>query len=129
MPYHLGHDVALVLDGHPIRVTLLSNPSHLEAVDPLVLGRARAAQDAIGPDGAAQVLPILLHTDAAVVGQGVVAECIQLAGPRGYTVGRHRAYRRQQPDRLHDGPAGGPDLPLLHRPVEGGGQRDPACER
>jgi 2-oxoglutarate dehydrogenase E1 component len=87
VPYHLGLEADLVLDGHPIRVTLLSNPSHLEAVDPLVLGRARAAQDAIGEGGAQKVLPIILHTDAAVIGQGLVAECIQLAGPEGYTVG------------------------------------------
>jgi 2-oxoglutarate dehydrogenase E1 component len=87
VPYHLGLEADLVLDGHPIRVTLLSNPSHLEAVDPLVLGRARAAQDAIGEGGVEKVLPIILHTDAAVVGQGLVAECIQLAGPAGYSVG------------------------------------------
>ncbi|WP_431280773.1 2-oxoglutarate dehydrogenase E1 component [Humitalea sp. 24SJ18S-53] len=87
VPYHLGLEADLILDGHPIRVTLLSNPSHLEAVDPLVLGRARAAQDAIGEGGVDKVLPIILHTDAAVVGQGLVAECIQLAGPAGYTVG------------------------------------------
>ncbi|WP_161600951.1 2-oxoglutarate dehydrogenase E1 component [Teichococcus oryzae] len=85
VPYHLGHEAELVLDGHSITVTLLSNPSHLEAVDPLVLGRARAAQDVAGGPGA--VLPVILHTDAAVVGQGVVAECIQLAGPAGYSVG------------------------------------------
>jgi 2-oxoglutarate dehydrogenase E1 component len=85
VPYHLGHEAELVLDGHSITVTLLANPSHLEAVDPLVLGRARAAQDKAGGPGA--VLPIILHTDAAVVGQGVVAECIQLAGPAGYSVG------------------------------------------
>ncbi|MDB5382764.1 MAG: 2-oxoglutarate dehydrogenase component [Rhodospirillales bacterium] len=87
VPYHLGCDAELVLDGHPIQVTVLSNPSHLEAIDPLVLGRARAAQDAIGEGGAGTVLPIILHTDAAVIGQGLVAECIQLAGPAGYTVG------------------------------------------
>jgi 2-oxoglutarate dehydrogenase E1 component len=87
VPYHLGLEADLVLDGHPIRVTLLSNPSHLEAVDPLVLGRARAAQDVLGEGGVDKVLPIILHTDAAVIGQGLVAECIQLAGPAGYTVG------------------------------------------
>ena len=87
VPYHLGFDTELVLDGHALRVSLLANPSHLEAVDPLVLGRARAAQDALGADGARQVLPIMLHTDAAVVGQGLVAECIQLGGPAGYSVG------------------------------------------
>ncbi|MFC3127347.1 2-oxoglutarate dehydrogenase E1 component [Pseudoroseomonas globiformis] len=85
VPYHLGHEAELVLDGHSITVTLLANPSHLEAVDPLVLGRARAAQDVAGGPGT--VLPVILHTDAAVIGQGVVAECIQLAHPKGYSVG------------------------------------------
>ncbi|HEY8613310.1 MAG TPA: 2-oxoglutarate dehydrogenase E1 component, partial [Roseomonas sp.] len=87
VPYHLGHDTVLTFGERAIRVTLLSNPSHLEAVDPLVLGRARAAQDVMGEDGAAHVLPIVIHTDAAVVGQGVVAECIQLAGTAGYGTG------------------------------------------
>ncbi|WP_159997602.1 2-oxoglutarate dehydrogenase E1 component [Roseomonas sp. 18066] len=85
VPYHLGDDVELSFGGRAIRVTLLANPSHLEAVDPLVLGRARAAQDAVGNSDT--VLPILLHTDAAVIGQGIVAECIQLGGPAGYSVG------------------------------------------
>ncbi|PWC29015.1 2-oxoglutarate dehydrogenase E1 component [Teichococcus aestuarii] len=85
VPYHLGQEAELVLDGYPITVTLLANPSHLEAVNPLVLGRARAAQDAAGGPGT--VLPIIIHTDAAVVGQGVVTECIQLGGPAGYSVG------------------------------------------
>ncbi|WP_338663326.1 2-oxoglutarate dehydrogenase E1 component [Pararoseomonas sp. SCSIO 73927] len=87
VPYHLGHDAVLAFGGRNIRVTLLSNPSHLEAVDPLVLGRARGAQDAEGEGGRARVLPIVIHTDAAVIGQGVVAECIQLAGPAGYSTG------------------------------------------
>jgi 2-oxoglutarate dehydrogenase E1 component len=85
VPYHLGYEAELTLDGHTITVTLLANPSHLEAVDPLVLGRARAAQDVA--EDRMTVLPIVIHTDAAVIGQGIVAECIQLAGPAGYTVG------------------------------------------
>ncbi|MBP0496288.1 2-oxoglutarate dehydrogenase E1 component [Roseomonas indoligenes] len=87
VPYHLGHDTVLTFGERSIRVTLLANPSHLEAVDPLVLGRARAAQEALGEEGKARVLPIVIHTDAAVIGQGVVAECIQLAGPAGYSTG------------------------------------------
>ncbi|WP_165694100.1 2-oxoglutarate dehydrogenase E1 component [Teichococcus deserti] len=85
VPYHLGDDIEISFNGRAIRVTLLANPSHLEAVDPLVLGRARAAQDVVGDSQT--VLPILLHTDAAVIGQGIVAECIQLGGPAGYSVG------------------------------------------
>ncbi|TWB86027.1 2-oxoglutarate dehydrogenase E1 component [Bradyrhizobium macuxiense] len=85
VPYHLGYETALSLDGRTISVSLLANPSHLEAVDPLVLGRARAAQDIAGDRRT--ILPIIIHTDGAVVGQGVVAECIQLGDPAGYTVG------------------------------------------
>ena len=87
VPYHLGDDTVLRFGARSIRVTLLDNPSHLEAIDPLVLGRARAAQDVAGEGGRGQVLPIILHTDAAVVAQGVVAECIQLAGTAGYGTG------------------------------------------
>ncbi|RVU21213.1 2-oxoglutarate dehydrogenase E1 component [Methylobacterium oryzihabitans] len=85
VPYHLGYETELMLDGRTISVSLLANPSHLEAVDPVVLGRARAAQDEAGD--ARTVLPIIIHTDAAVIGQGLVAECIQLGGPAGYSVG------------------------------------------
>ena len=87
MPYHLGRDTVLAFGERSIRVTLLDNPSHLEAIDPLALGAARAAQDIEGEEGRARVLPIILHTDAAVVAQGVVAECIQLAGTAGYRTG------------------------------------------
>ncbi|MBE7244014.1 MAG: Oxoglutarate dehydrogenase (succinyl-transferring), partial [Actinomycetospora chiangmaiensis] len=87
VPYHLGHRTTLRFGEAELDVILLPNPSHLEAVDPLVLGRARAEQDRLGSGGAARVLPLILHTDAAVVGQGVVAECIQLAGTAGYGTG------------------------------------------
>lgn len=85
VPYHLGFDTELTLSGRTISVTLLANPSHLEAVDPLVLGAARAAQDVAG--SRETILPIIIHTDAAVIGQGLVSECIQLGGPAGYNVG------------------------------------------
>ena len=87
VPYHLGHAGTLDTGAGSIAVTLLANPSHLEAVDPVVLGHARAIQDAMGPDGAARVMPIIVHTDAAVIGQGVVAETLQLAGVPGFAVG------------------------------------------
>ena len=78
--------------GNPITVTLSSNPSHLEAVDPVVLGMARAKLDQRGATGAdlddhAPVLPVLVHGDAAFAGQGVVAECLTMSQLRGYRVG------------------------------------------
>ncbi len=82
VPYHLGIETSLGFGGRTMRVSVLSNPSHLEAVDAVVLGRARAAQDA-----GASVLPIVIHTDAAVVAQGVVAEAIQLGATAGYGTG------------------------------------------
>lgn len=84
VPYHLGDRAMVETGAGALDVTLLANPSHLEAVDPVALGRARALQDGIGP---ARVLPIILHTDAAVIGQGVVAETLQLAGTAGFTTG------------------------------------------
>ena len=98
MPYHLGHRGTVDTPSGPVAVVLLSNPSHLEAVDPVVLGAARAMQDGLG---AARVLPIILHTDAAVVAQGVVAECLQLSGVPGLLHRRHGSPGDQQPDRLH----------------------------
>ena len=84
VPYHLGDHVSVETGAGALDVTLLANPSHLEAVDPVVLGRARALQDQLG---AARVLPIILHTDAAVIGQGVVAETLQLGGTAGFGTG------------------------------------------
>ncbi|WP_424139420.1 2-oxoglutarate dehydrogenase E1 component [Roseomonas chloroacetimidivorans] len=87
VPYHLGLETSLEIGGRQLRVTLLANPSHLEAVDPLVLGRARALQELEGEEGRAKVLPIILHTDAAVIGQGVVPETLQLGGTAGFGTG------------------------------------------
>jgi len=73
--------------GAVLQMHLVSNPSHLEAVDPVVLGRARAWQDRLGPDGRARVLPVVLHGDAAFAGQGIAAEALNLANLEGYSVG------------------------------------------
>jgi 2-oxoglutarate dehydrogenase E1 component len=73
--------------GSEIVVTLASNPSHLEAVDPVVEGIARAEEDQRGDEERAKVLPVLLHGDAAFAGQGVVAETFNLSGVPGYDVG------------------------------------------
>src|SRR6185437_11368315 len=78
--------------GASINLHLVSNPSHLEAVDPVALGRSRAKQTRIsveqpGQDGRDRVLPIAMHGDAAFAGQGILAECLVLGALRGYEVG------------------------------------------
>jgi 2-oxoglutarate dehydrogenase E1 component len=73
--------------GVVLQMHLVSNPSHLEAVDPVVLGRARAWQDRLGPHGRTRVLPVVLHGDAAFAGQGIAAEALNLANLEGYSVG------------------------------------------
>ncbi len=86
--YHLGQSGKFVSrSGKEIEVELSANPSHLEAVDPVVVGMARAKQDLINDPGSYSVLPILVHGDAAFAGQGVVAETLQLGMIKGYRVG------------------------------------------
>ncbi|MGI4758506.1 MAG: 2-oxoglutarate dehydrogenase E1 component [Janthinobacterium lividum] len=74
-------------NGEKIALHLASNPSHLEAADPVVMGRARARQMRLGVDGPRKVLPIIIHGDAAFAGQGIWAETLVLATINGYTVG------------------------------------------
>ena len=85
--YHLGASSDREFDGNTVHLSLTANPSHLEAVNPVVLGKARAKQDQLSDDDRTQVLPILLHGDAAFAGQGVVAECFGLSGLRGHKTG------------------------------------------
>ncbi|WP_224825384.1 2-oxoglutarate dehydrogenase E1 component [Cognatishimia sp. MH4019] len=85
--YHLGASSDREFDGNTVHLSLTANPSHLEAVNPVVLGKARAKQDQLNPDDRSQVMPILLHGDAAFAGQGVVAECFALSGLRGHKTG------------------------------------------
>ncbi|MCC6338542.1 MAG: multifunctional oxoglutarate decarboxylase/oxoglutarate dehydrogenase thiamine pyrophosphate-binding subunit/dihydrolipoyllysine-residue succinyltransferase subunit [Acidimicrobiia bacterium] len=86
--YHVGASGKHVTpDGREIRLTLASNASHLEAVDPVVSGMTRAAQDARGDRERRRVLPVLIHGDAAFAGQGVVAETFNLSEVPGYHVG------------------------------------------
>ncbi|MGZ7084604.1 MAG: thiamine pyrophosphate-dependent enzyme, partial [Candidatus Angelobacter sp.] len=73
--------------GKVIRTHLVSNPSHLEAVDPVALGRTLAKQKHVGEDGVKEVLPIIMHGDAAFAGQGIWAETLNFAGLKGYSVG------------------------------------------
>jgi len=86
--YHLGTSTDREFDGIEVHMSLVPNPSHLEAVDPVVLGKARA-QQAIRDDLSKheQVLPVLIHGDAAFAGQGVVWECLGMSGVPGYNTG------------------------------------------
>ncbi|MGL4526564.1 MAG: thiamine pyrophosphate-dependent enzyme, partial [Aestuariivirga sp.] len=86
--YHLGASSDRTFDGNTVHLSLTANPSHLEAVDPVVLGKVRAKQDQLNDtETRSAVLPILLHGDAAFAGQGVVAECFGLSGLRGHRTG------------------------------------------
>ncbi len=86
--YHLGAEgVHLHTNGKKLKVVLASNPSHLEAVDPVVEGMVRARQDLMGDVGKNRVLPVLIHGDAAFAGQGVVAETLNLSQLHGYRTG------------------------------------------
>jgi 2-oxoglutarate dehydrogenase E1 component len=85
--YHLGTSSDREFEGVKVHLSLLPNPSHLEAVNPVVLGKARAEQTARGDTEGAKVLPVLLHGDAAYAGQGIVAEILALSGLPGYGTG------------------------------------------
>jgi 2-oxoglutarate dehydrogenase E1 component len=86
--YHLGATGEFhAPDGSAIGLHLVSNPSHLEAVDPVALGRSRAKQIRAGEAGRDQVLPITMHGDAAFAGQGILAECLVLSAIPGFDVG------------------------------------------
>ena len=89
--YHLGASSDREFDGNSVHLSLTANPSHLEIVNPVVIGKARAKQAftlrANPTVGRSHVLPLLLHGDAAFAGQGVVAECFALSGLKGYGVG------------------------------------------
>ena len=89
--YHLGYEKVRKLEDGEVRVSLAANPSHLEAVNPVVEGKARARQRMIGDDGAKTdrkvVLPLLIHGDAAFAGQGPVAEVLNLSQLGGYRTG------------------------------------------
>lgn len=86
--YHLGYDnVRKTQSGQDVVVSLAANPSHLEAVNPVVLGKVRARQRLHSNIDRSKVVPILIHGDAAVIGQGVVSECFNLARLAGYTTG------------------------------------------
>ena len=86
--YHMGATGEYTTrSGAKIHIHLVSNPSHLEAVDPVTVGRTRAKQDRAGEGGTGKFLPLLVHGDAAFAGQGVWAETLNYADLKGYTVG------------------------------------------
>jgi 2-oxoglutarate dehydrogenase E1 component len=87
--YHLGASSDREFDGNKVHLSLTANPSHLEIVDPVVLGKVRAKQDQRGcvPGERTPVMPLLIHGDAAFAGQGVVAECFTLSGLKGHRTG------------------------------------------
>ncbi|MGX1097455.1 2-oxoglutarate dehydrogenase E1 component [Amorphus sp. MBR-141] len=85
--YHLGASSDREFDGNKVHLSLTANPSHLEIVDPVVLGKVRAKQDQMSDAERTMVMPVLLHGDAAFAGQGVVAECFGLSGLKGHRTG------------------------------------------
>ena len=85
--YHMGFSSDLRTPGGNVHVVLAFNPSHLEIVDPVVQGSVRARQERRGDEDGAEILPILIHGDAAFAGQGVVAETFQLSQARGFKTG------------------------------------------
>src|SRR6266699_6915799 len=86
--YHMGATGKYVTrSGAKIHIHLVSNPSHLEAVDPVTVGRTRAKQERAGEGGGKQFLPLLVHGDGAFAGQGIFAETLNYSDRKGYTVG------------------------------------------
>jgi len=85
--YHLGYEGERTIDGKKVAITLAYNPSHLEAVNPVVLGRTRARVDLQGDGKRSSALPVLIHGDAAFPGQGIVMETFNFANVKGYAVG------------------------------------------
>ena len=86
--YHLGTTFTKTYpNGHKLTQTVLANPSHLETIDPVVLGRSRAEQHLLGDLEGDRVVPFIIHGDAAFAGQGVVYESIQMVNLPSYKVG------------------------------------------
>src|SRR5580700_10753476 len=87
--YHLGASSDREFDGNKVHLSLTANPSHLEIVNPVVLGKTRAKQDQLGatPEDRTCAMPLLISGDAAFAGQGVIAECFGLSGLRGHRTG------------------------------------------
>ena len=85
--YHLGTSADRVFDGHTVHLSLTANPSHLEAVNTVVLGKVRAKQEKIGDEDRKIIMGLLMHGDAAFAGQGLVPETLDLSQLKGYRTG------------------------------------------
>jgi len=85
--YHLGTSSDREFDGNTVHLSLTANPSHLEVVDPVVLGKVRAKQDQMNDEARKQSVALLFHGDAAMAGQGIIAECFGFSQVKGYTTG------------------------------------------
>ena len=85
--YHLGASSNREFDGNSVHISLTDNPSHLEAVNPVVLGQVRAKQFFHKDSKRKKVIPVLMHGDAAFAGQGIVAECFAMSGLPGHNIG------------------------------------------
>jgi 2-oxoglutarate dehydrogenase E1 component len=125
--YHLGATGEyLTRSGAKVNIHLVSNPSHLEAVDPVTVGRTRAKQDRDGQGGREKYLPLLVHGDAAFAGQGITAETMNFADLPGYTVGGTihiivnnlvgftTSYREEQSERFSADLARRQSIPIFH---------------
>ncbi len=101
--YHMGYSSDWIArSGQKVHLSMAFNPSHLGVVHPVVEGRARAKQDRAGEGGRHAILPLVVHGDAQFIGQGLVAETLNLSGLPGYDTGGTVHIDREQPDRLHD---------------------------
>ena len=128
--YHLGFSTDRVdPNGNAMHVSLAFNPSHLEAVDPVVVGRVRAKQTRHGDVEHRRVLGMLVHGDAAFAGQGLVPETLQLSSLPRLPHRRHGARHRQQPGRLHRVAGGAALDAVLHRRREDARVPDLARQR
>ncbi len=94
--YHMGYGSEVqTADGKTMHLKLMPNPSHLEAVDPVVVGFSRAKADVLYASEYDKILPILIHGDASVAGQGIVYEVLQMSGLKGYSYRRHHSFCNQ----------------------------------
>ena len=119
--YHMGFSSDVSTPGGPCHLTLAFNPSHLEIVNPVVEGSVYARQVRRGDEGKAKVLPVLIHGDSAVAGQGVNQEMLNFAQTRGYgTGGTLHLVVNNQIGFHHQRPARLPLRPLLHRHLQDG---------
>ena len=125
--YHLGTSTDVEIAGHNVHLSLQPNPSHLEAVDPVVVGKVRARQDSAGDTNKrGSVMAILMHGDAAFAGQGLVYETLAMSQLIGYRTGGTIHRDRQQPDRIYHSPGACLLGPVLHRRGEINPSADPA---